>query len=78
VVPTRDSLTGDVTPEIEATFSKKRAASFPAWANRARFGPLMFRVAVNTRVENTQAGKFVRVGDPLHLEIPQSPANATA
>lgn len=68
IVPTRDSLDGSVTDDFQAIFSKQRLATFPEWANRARFGPLMFRVAVNTRSDGTQEGKCIRVGDRLILD----------
>jgi uncharacterized protein YcbX len=69
VVPTRDSGTGEVTPAFEETFVSKRASTLPAWATRARFGPLFYRVAVNTRVNSSDAGKRISVGDRLRLSI---------
>jgi uncharacterized protein YcbX len=70
VVPVRDSVTGAVTENFEKTFVAKRLASMPDWVNRARFGPLFYRLAVNTRVNASEVSKCLSVGDALQLTIP--------
>ena len=70
VVPVRNSLTGEATPDFEKTFIARRTATLPDWVNRSRFGPLFYRLAVNTRVNADEAGKRVTVGDNLHLPSP--------
>ncbi len=67
VVPTRDSTTGDTTKNFQETFTSKRMSMFPAWASRARFGPLFYRVAINTRANASEAGKRISVGDRFQL-----------
>jgi uncharacterized protein len=66
VVPTRDSLTGAVTAQFQKTFAQQRLGTLPDWANRSRFNHF-FRLAVNTRLPETEAGKALRLGDPLRL-----------
>jgi uncharacterized protein YcbX len=63
-VPSRDPSTGRVTPDFQRVFAEKRAESLPAWATKSRFNHY-YRLAVNTRIPATEAGKFVRVGDAV-------------
>ncbi len=72
VVPTRDSQTGEVSPDFHKTFDTKRRASVPEWSLKARFGPYFYRVAINTRVNPTETGKRIRVGDEFRLAEPKS------
>ncbi len=66
VVPTRDPHTGEPWPHFQATFSRQRLASLPPWAAPERFRTA-YRLAVNTRIPPTAAGKVLRVGDRLCL-----------
>jgi len=66
IVPTRDSLSADPTTEFSQTFRAMREATLPPWANRSRFNHY-YRLAVNTCVPTTEAGKILRLGDPLTL-----------
>jgi uncharacterized protein len=59
IVPTRDALTADPTPQFQKTFLTERAASLPIGVNRDRFNHF-YRLAVNTRIPPSEAGK------PLH------------
>ncbi|MBV8517713.1 MAG: MOSC N-terminal beta barrel domain-containing protein [Acidobacteria bacterium] len=68
VVPVRDSITGQPTPDFEKRFIAKRLETLPDWSTRARFGPLYYRVAVNTRLDMSEGGKHVNVGDQLRLD----------
>jgi hypothetical protein len=67
IVPVRNSITGDETIDFQKTFTSHRNSTFPPWSNLARFGPLMYRVAINTRLADGQAGKRIKVGDPVNL-----------
>jgi uncharacterized protein len=67
VVPSRDPHNGQMYPLFQKTLAEKRAASLPAWANRSRFNHF-YRLAVNTRVPVSEAGKVVRVGDEVVIE----------
>jgi hypothetical protein len=40
----------------------------PQWAERSRFNHF-YRLAINTRLSVTEAGKTIRIGDELNLEI---------
>jgi uncharacterized protein YcbX len=61
-VPSRDPSTGSVTPEFQRIFAEKREAGLPTWATRSRFNHY-YRLAVNTRIPESQAGKLIRIGD---------------
>jgi uncharacterized protein YcbX len=65
-VPPRDPQTGENNPEFTRQFSDMRRASLPAWAPEARFDHY-YRFSTNTRVASTEAGKTLRLGDPLIL-----------
>lgn len=64
VVPTRDPENGTPWPRFRSVFLAKRKATLPAWAERSRFDHY-YRLAVNTRVPLSEAGKQLRVGDPV-------------
>jgi uncharacterized protein YcbX len=66
VVPSRDPLSGAVWQGFQKTLLEKREAFLPPWANRSRFQPF-YRLAVNTRVPASEAGKILRVGDEVTL-----------
>lgn len=65
-VPSRDSLTGEVTSRFAKQFSQHREQSLPAWATRSRFDHF-YRLSVNTRLASS-AGGVLRVGDALTLD----------
>lgn len=65
VVPTRDAETGEVLPRFQATFAAQRRSALPPWMHPSRFNHF-YRVAINTNVHH-QAGKVLRVGDPVEL-----------
>jgi hypothetical protein len=65
VVPSRDSLTGELPdPGFQKAFVERRRASLPAWSDPGRFDHF-YRLALNTRVPESEAGKRLRVGDVL-------------
>ena len=63
-VPSRNPWTGSVTPEFQSIFAVKRAESLPPWATPSRFDHY-YRLAVNTRIPASEAGKIIRTGDVL-------------
>ncbi|AFY74100.1 putative Fe-S protein [Synechococcus sp. PCC 7502] len=65
VVPTRNPETGEVYPNFQKTFSKKRQELLPAWAERSQFNHF-YRLTVNTRLSNLGDG-ILRKGD--HITI---------
>ena len=69
VVPTRNPTTGEKTEQFQNQFLQKRQETLPDWVARSRFNHF-FRLAVNTRLTAEQAGKVLRVGDPIALLDP--------
>lgn len=65
-VPPRDSYTAANNAGFQKRVTELRRESLPSWATRERFDHF-YRLAVNTRVALSQAGKSLRVGDPLVL-----------
>jgi len=65
-VPPRDPHTGVIIPGFQKIFSDYRRSHVPAWCPEARFDHY-YRLATNTRVASTEAGKILRVGDLLVL-----------
>ena len=66
VVPTRNSLTGDVSSKFQQIFSQQRQQTLPQEVNIARFNHF-YRLAVNTQVPLIEAGKFLTTGDLLSV-----------
>jgi uncharacterized protein len=62
IVPTRDAQTGLQTPGFQKVFAEKRAATLPDWAAHERFNHF-YRLAVNTRIGVSEAGKMISVND---------------
>jgi uncharacterized protein len=65
-VPPRDPQTGEIIPGFQKIFSDYRRSHIPAWCPEARFDHY-YRMATNTRVPSTEAGKLLRVGDAVLL-----------
>jgi uncharacterized protein YcbX len=61
-VPSRNPWTGTATADFQRTFADKRAAMLPSWAAISRFNHY-YRLAVNTRIPASDAGKTIRAGD---------------
>ena len=66
VVVTRDPQTGQPYPRFQKTFIQQRKNTLPEWTERSRFNHY-FRLAVNTRLSPTEAGKAIEVGDKIRL-----------
>jgi uncharacterized protein YcbX len=65
-VPPRDPQTGEIIPGFQKIFSDYRRSHIPPWSPEARFDHY-YRMATNTRVASTEAGKLLRLGDALLL-----------
>ncbi len=61
-VPTRDNYTGEIYPEFQKIFTSQREATLPMNVVRSRFNHF-YRLALNTRIPLTEAGKVLRIGD---------------
>jgi len=65
-VPPRDPRTGEIIPGFQKIFSDYRRSHIPPWCPESRFDHY-YRLATNTRVASSEAGKVLRVGDPVSL-----------
>jgi uncharacterized protein YcbX len=63
-VPTRDPDTGEVYHRFQQKLIEQRRASLPPWAEPSRFNHF-YRLALNTRINPTEAGKILAIGDPI-------------
>ncbi len=66
IVPPRGPETGEAIPDFSNVFRARREETLPAWAVRARFNHF-YRLAVNTRVRDAEAGKTLQIGDSVRL-----------
>jgi uncharacterized protein YcbX len=65
-VPPRDSHSGEPIVDFQKRFSNLRREQLPTWAT-PEFFDHYYRLATNTRVALSEAGKILRVGDPLQF-----------
>lgn len=61
-VPTRDPFTGEIYSEFQKIFIRQREATFPPSVERSRFDHF-YRLALNTRIPLTEAGKILKLGN---------------
>jgi uncharacterized protein YcbX len=66
VVPSRDSMTGEQSAGFQKHFAELRKSHLPASAKAERFNHF-YRLAVNTRIQKSEAGKTIRIGDAVAL-----------
>ena len=67
-VPTRNPATGEIhDPAFAKTFARRRQETLPAWAEKSRFDHF-YRLAVNTVVPESEAGKVIRVFDDVIVD----------
>jgi len=66
VVPVRDPDRAEPIPNFQKVFMERRRTLLPPWAEKERFNHY-YRFAINTSVPATEAGKLLRVGDPIQL-----------
>jgi uncharacterized protein len=65
IVPSRDALTGEPDPSgFQKRFAELRQQHLPERADAALFNHY-YRFSANTRIEAGEAGKIIRVGDPV-------------
>jgi uncharacterized protein YcbX len=65
-VPPRNPQTGAEFPGFQKRFTELRRATLPSWSPQERFDHF-YRLATNTRVATSEAGKLLRVGDSVVL-----------
>ena len=66
IVVTKDPQTGAAYPHFQKVFTKRRWRSLPPHAIADRFNHF-YRLATNTRIPVSEAGKILRVGDEAIL-----------
>lgn len=66
IVVTRNAQTGEAYPNFQKTFVAKRRETLPNWAERSRFNHF-YRLAINTRLSASEAGKTIAIGDPVKV-----------
>jgi uncharacterized protein len=64
IVPTRNSLSGHVSPEFQQIFIQQRKQQLPPEIDQSRFNHF-YRLAVNTQIPQSEASKFLSTGDIL-------------
>jgi uncharacterized protein YcbX len=66
-VPSRDSRTGAIAESaFQKIFAARRQDTLPPWANARRFDHF-YRLAVNTRIPASEAGKTLHVMDEVEV-----------
>ncbi len=70
IVPTRNSLTGDITSKFQQIFNHQRQQTLPPTVNIARFNHF-YRLAINTQIPLFDAGKFLNTGDRFNVSSVQ-------
>jgi uncharacterized protein YcbX len=66
VIPTREPLTTKAYPNFQKIFVAKRRETLPDWATLSRFNHF-YRLAVNTRIPESEAMKTLRVGNSIKI-----------
>ncbi len=66
VVPTRDPDTGESYPKFAKILAENRRANLPEWAQVDHFDN-PYRLSVNTRINPSEVGKTLCVGDLVVL-----------
>ncbi len=64
IVPTRNSLTGEILPKFQQIFTQQRSQTLPIEVNRSRFNHF-YRLGINTQIPLIETGKFLNTGDLL-------------
>src|SRR5579883_663943 len=65
-VPPRNPITAENLDGFQKRFTQLRESTLPPWSPRERFDHF-YRMSTNTRIAPSECGKFLRLGDPLHL-----------
>jgi uncharacterized protein YcbX len=67
-IPMRDPYTGKPLENFRKHFEEMRRKTLPPWAEKSRFNHF-YRLTVNTIIPLSEAGKELRVGDIIHLNL---------
>jgi hypothetical protein len=66
VVPTRNTLSGEVYQRFQKIFSEQRRQTLPMWAEPSHFTHF-YRLSVNTTAAVSEVGKVLRLGDTVKM-----------
>ncbi|MEN9222673.1 MAG: MOSC N-terminal beta barrel domain-containing protein [Thermostichus sp. BF3_bins_97] len=66
IVPTRDPISGAAYLSFQKHFVAQRQKTLPEWAELSRFDHF-YRLGLNTWIPRTEAGKRLKVGDPVEF-----------
>jgi len=66
VVPTRNPKTGESVDRFSKIFAIQRQTLLPKWTAPSRFNHY-YRLATNTKILPTEAGKVLQLGDPVKI-----------
>ena len=66
IVPTRNSLTGEVNPKFQGTFSRQRRRTLTEGVDRSPFSHF-YKFTVNTIIPASESGKVLHLGDEIKL-----------
>lgn len=72
VVPTRDTETGEITPDFTKEFSNQREQSLPDWSPPDQFDHY-YKVMIVTTVEEDSYGSEITVGDAVTTPRQEQP-----
>ncbi len=72
VVPSRHPENGAIYPGFAKMLTDLRRESLPPWADRGKFDHY-FRLAVNTRIQETESNKSMSAGDEVQVVTQSSP-----
>ena len=71
-VPSRNPVTGEIQDSAFAkTFAQRRQEALPPWADKSRFDHF-YRLAVNTIIPESEAGKVIRVYDEVVVPVTET------
>ncbi|PMB39980.1 MOSC domain-containing protein [Fischerella thermalis CCMEE 5205] len=66
VVPTRDSLSGEVYKNFQKVFVAKRQQTLPSWVASSHFNHF-YRLSVNTRLSPSSVDNNFKIGDEVEI-----------
>ncbi len=69
-VPTRNPKSGEILSGFAKLLTEMRRETLPAWANPNYF-PHFYQLCLNTKIPESESGKFLNVGDKVILESDQ-------
>ncbi len=70
VVPTRNPKSGEILSGFAKLLTEMRRETLPDWANPNYF-PHFYQLCLNTKIPESESGKFLNVGDKVILESDQ-------